>query len=658
MDWLNQYLNELDKSTQVIYFPPDKQSWNKSNPTKQQTALIQDAIIADLTRMRLIQEARRAEIDAGMGGGYDAGSAAKENQPLLIPLFYDFLTLSVTFQPPSTGSPVQSFLTSSPTLSVQDLFLSNLTCTVRASSTQVNLVSSMSFFDNSNFVTGINLNAFSNLQFFTYFGNINNVDLSNLTKLKGVNISRPFSLPINNPANSFEYIVLNTASTNITSQYIDTLYYLMSAGNSNVGFTSQFIVPRGRTSNSDGDFMRLFRGGTKLVNTETEIDAKLPVQTAPADYVPSTINSLTLFAPVTTNNTGTIIKFNALSGNYLKTSATYNNRDTFKNNNDYFVLYDNINEIWTVVGPLSTSNNVLLSSQAGVADWGNPPSVNWGGKAFSSGGNSNGWYRATNLFDTRMLLFSALDTYTDVYYTGMGIFPNLLSGYNNNFLWNNYDFSGIVYSDGLWTFQGRGCMLSPVHVLYSSHYPMGWANNTEANNNTVKIVNKDNTITTVTVISGLSIGADMSVGILNTPVNTTYYPVFSGSIGDFRQIFTDKSKFNNFLFGPSQTGRVGQYIPRNNLIAGFLAPNVQDKIYTIPNSKFQGEVIKVGDSSSPFWYTKNNQLVLLGTTFSAQPGALSQGFLTPGVFSNLMKAATALNAHYYGNPNIYLPVAT
>jgi hypothetical protein len=35
-------------------------------------------MVSDLVRMRLIQEARQAEIDAGMGGGYDAGSPAKE----------------------------------------------------------------------------------------------------------------------------------------------------------------------------------------------------------------------------------------------------------------------------------------------------------------------------------------------------------------------------------------------------------------------------------------------------------------------------------------------------------------------------------------------------------------------------------------------------
>jgi len=75
---MDQYLNELHMPGAVMHFPPDKPSWNRSNPTKQQLSLIQDATIADMVRMRNIQEARQAEIDAGMGGGYDAGSAAKE----------------------------------------------------------------------------------------------------------------------------------------------------------------------------------------------------------------------------------------------------------------------------------------------------------------------------------------------------------------------------------------------------------------------------------------------------------------------------------------------------------------------------------------------------------------------------------------------------
>ncbi|NBP03790.1 MAG: hypothetical protein EBU90_27560 [Proteobacteria bacterium] len=77
MDWFDQYLDGLSDCTNVVY-PPDSHTWRPVRPTKQQQSLIQDSLIGDMVRMRLIQEARQAEIDAGMGGGYDAGSAAKE----------------------------------------------------------------------------------------------------------------------------------------------------------------------------------------------------------------------------------------------------------------------------------------------------------------------------------------------------------------------------------------------------------------------------------------------------------------------------------------------------------------------------------------------------------------------------------------------------
>lgn len=77
MDWFDAYLDGLADHTNVVY-PPDSHTWRPVKPTKQQQSLIQDSLIGDMVRMRLIQEARQAEIDQGMGGSYDAGSAAKE----------------------------------------------------------------------------------------------------------------------------------------------------------------------------------------------------------------------------------------------------------------------------------------------------------------------------------------------------------------------------------------------------------------------------------------------------------------------------------------------------------------------------------------------------------------------------------------------------
>lgn len=82
MDWFDQYLDGLADHTNVVY-PPDSHTWRPVRPTKQQESLIQDSFIADMVRMRNIQEARREEEEQGMGGSYgsiDAGSSptAKE----------------------------------------------------------------------------------------------------------------------------------------------------------------------------------------------------------------------------------------------------------------------------------------------------------------------------------------------------------------------------------------------------------------------------------------------------------------------------------------------------------------------------------------------------------------------------------------------------
>ena len=73
MDWFDQYLDALSDGRNAVY-PSDSRTWRPVKPTKQQHSLIQDSLIGDMVRMRLIQEARQAEIDAGMGGGYDAGA--------------------------------------------------------------------------------------------------------------------------------------------------------------------------------------------------------------------------------------------------------------------------------------------------------------------------------------------------------------------------------------------------------------------------------------------------------------------------------------------------------------------------------------------------------------------------------------------------------
>jgi hypothetical protein len=69
MDWLDHYLDGLAEGTNVVY-PPDSNTWRPVKPTKQQQSFIQDSIIADMVRMRMIQE-ERAKLENHGGGFYD-----------------------------------------------------------------------------------------------------------------------------------------------------------------------------------------------------------------------------------------------------------------------------------------------------------------------------------------------------------------------------------------------------------------------------------------------------------------------------------------------------------------------------------------------------------------------------------------------------------
>ena len=70
MDWLDHYLDGLSEGTNVVY-PPDSNTWRPVKPTKQQQAVIQDSIVADMVRMRMIQE-ERAKLEEHGGNFYDS----------------------------------------------------------------------------------------------------------------------------------------------------------------------------------------------------------------------------------------------------------------------------------------------------------------------------------------------------------------------------------------------------------------------------------------------------------------------------------------------------------------------------------------------------------------------------------------------------------
>ena len=79
MDWLDNYLDGLAQYKTTVS-PSDTHIWGvKPNLNNQQKRMLFDAAAQSELEYRLIvQEARQAEINAGMGGAYDAGSAARE----------------------------------------------------------------------------------------------------------------------------------------------------------------------------------------------------------------------------------------------------------------------------------------------------------------------------------------------------------------------------------------------------------------------------------------------------------------------------------------------------------------------------------------------------------------------------------------------------
>ena len=84
MDWFDHYLDGLSEGTNVVY-PPDTNTWRPVKPTKQQQSLMQDSIIADMIRMRMIQE-ERAKLEEHGGSFYD--SSVSSNTPTQTPQSY------------------------------------------------------------------------------------------------------------------------------------------------------------------------------------------------------------------------------------------------------------------------------------------------------------------------------------------------------------------------------------------------------------------------------------------------------------------------------------------------------------------------------------------------------------------------------------------
>jgi len=104
MDWFDHYLDGLSEGTNVVY-PPDSNTWRPVKPTKQQQAVIQDSIIADMVRMRMIQE-EREKLEEHGGGFYDSSVSSNTLTPT--PSNTPTQTPTNTLTPTPSNTPTQT----------------------------------------------------------------------------------------------------------------------------------------------------------------------------------------------------------------------------------------------------------------------------------------------------------------------------------------------------------------------------------------------------------------------------------------------------------------------------------------------------------------------------------------------------------------------
>lgn len=440
-----------------------------------------------------------------------------------------------------------------------------------------------------------------------------------------------------------------TDTDNIIDFTIKSIYNTTSAqGLTSYGTDSGTLIylnislNTGRTSASD-DYILKSAGYNSY--RPLEIDAYYPVEQLPVgSYYPHTLgDTITVQAPISTNNAGVKVRFNALSGIYVKTGDIKDNRDVFRNSNDYFVLFDEPEQRWTVIGPLSTSETIWLTAKETLGDYGNIPILGWGGPAWHSGGivSDPYWLADTCVFSTQMFAFSSLRTSAGGRY---GFDP--FQGFNSDSYWKDFDFSGIGYqnvSDPEWN--GRAHLVSSVHFVNTIHFPSSLPPGT-----LLKFVHKDGSISTRSVLSAVDLQKDIRIGILNEPVSAACYPI--GFLNAFLNNLNTKSDWKNFLLGPTTKGEVSYGIPDITFALKFdCEPDRYSQFISVPKSGwYSGKTLVVGDSSTGVWGVSGNQLALLGIIkFASFQGETS----LYNEYNSLFYTATALSKQFYGDPYLY-----
>lgn len=470
-------------------------------------------------------------------------------------------------------------------------------------------------------------------------GNLNTFEIK-YTSLTGFNV-------LDKAYNSLSAAVVQNSDNIITLNYTNSKE---DAENSGVGGIDNINL-LGRSVSSNDAFLFLYRNNklnTNLSNGRrtVEIDPLYPKIEIPESLFTTTHSGSTVIfnAPVVDNSQITYQRASFLSGSYVYSGNTINGRSVFSNLNDYHILYNNIINAWTLVGPTSTSNMVWVSAYASVADFGNVPSVGWRGQSWQTGnwqGDSKSpWYTSSSIYSTTMMLYLS-----SRYESNEGRYhANPYSGYNSNFYWNNLDFSGVGWNVGSNIQQPisqRAILISPIHFAGNTHWPSdGWKNKN------IGFYHYDGSVSIRQCLSSVDLGSDRCVGILNAPVSASYYRVGINSY--LKNIEIEKVK--NFIWGPSQYGKVGIAHPITDSINSYnsnAVPTLYRQISSIPASLWYGERLIGGDSSSPYWYINNNELILIGSELGAGPSGPRFNIQT----SN--QTMTALSLQFFGE-NTYV----
>jgi hypothetical protein len=641
--------------------------------------------------------------------GWQSGNSAWNPPPTIV--YNTALPLSsITI---STIAPVQLPLSSY--FQVNDTFYGYTSSTIYDQITSVNLGSK---------TTSINANAFYNLKELSYANNSpNNIVVKNHNNIESLTVGsltnngnitilnnsnlKTIGLNFGNSVNESNFILANCPSvenltinatnlrnfdinfsklqrafiqqaplTSLQLTNISSLSTLWIDNNELSGFEivdtliNNRINSRYVNSKNKGKLGRSSASTTTLYSTVTasegpviqiEIDPLYPKYQVPEDIYTTTLpgSSLIVTSPVSGNQA---IPHPLLSGIYeMVPNVIKDNRSVFKNINDYYILYSKNQDLWTLVGPTSTSDVIWLSAVGGAGDWENVPNSGWSGPAFGDPGFWNSgrfWWNGTRVFSTSQLFVTGMKLVNES--PGLRLFMGPLTGTNNNFYWKHLDFSGRGWTGTVDSpVTPTVVLISPIHFVCNTHFPVSI-------NTSVNFINKDGTIETRTCLSSVNLSpiygngyVDQTIGILNAPVSATSYRLMNGNPGS---LIRSPESFKNFLYGPSQYGLVGYpYVKStSNLLYMNTISDFASQTYSVPKSLWHGDLLTGGDSSTPCWYINNNELILLSLTQFSNGDGPHYGNNTsyPNRIQTYNHMITSLSLQFFGSNTNYYTVSS